>query len=428
MTKIIKLVKGTHDYLGKDIYLLNYLIKTCKNVLKKYCYNEIITPIIEQTKLFKLSIGNNTDIIDKEMYSFLDKHKNEITLRPEGTSGCIRLIIEKNLLYNNKIQKLWYFGPMFRYENTQKGRYRQFNQLGVEVIGIKSIYIEVEIILITIKIWKSIGILKNLRLEINSIGSLKDRFKYKKKLNHYLKNKKKIINKYYNKNYKKNPFRLLESNNLYIKKILKKAPSLYDYLNKKSLLKFKELCKILNKFKIKFHINKNLIRGLNYYNDTVFEWKNNKINSQSTICAGGRYDNLISMLGGKNSYSFGFAIGIERLMILIKSLKEKKVKKRLIDIEIIFLEKEAILKSINLSEKVRKIFPKLKILVNFCNEKLKKKLSKSSKNNVKVVLIIGKNEIKNKFFTFKNLEKNKQKEYSYKKLIKKISNTFKYKK
>ncbi|WP_343183855.1 histidine--tRNA ligase [Buchnera aphidicola (Ceratovacuna keduensis)] len=425
MKKNIKSIKGMNDYIDNKLFLYNYLIKVCKSILKKYCYEEIKTPIIESTELFKMSIGNNTDIIEKEMYSFIDKNNKEITLRPEGTSGCMRSIIENNLLYKNKTQKLWYFGQMFRHENTQKGRYREFHQFGVETIGIKDIYIELEIILITRKIWKFLGILNYLNLEINSIGSKKDRKKYKKKLNNFLKDKKNIIKKYYKKNYKKNPFRLFESNNYYIKKMLKNSPKLFDNLSKKSLLRFKNLTNYLKKFKVKYYINKNLVRGLNYYNDTVFEWKNKKLKSQQTICAGGRYDKLSYSLNNECIPAFGFAIGIERLMILMNMLKKNNLNKNIIDIEIISLEKKSILKSLMISEKIRKKFPKLKIFLNLSNEKLKKKLSKSNKNNVKTILFIGKKEIKNNYYTFKNLNNKIQKKYCYKNLIKKIHNLFK---
>ncbi|WP_343154565.1 histidine--tRNA ligase [Buchnera aphidicola (Pseudoregma panicola)] len=424
MKKIIKSIKGMNDYTGEKLFLYNYLIKVCKNILKKYCYKEIKTPIIENTKLFEKSIGNNTDIIEKEMYSFLDKNNKKITLRPEGTSGCMRSIIENNLLYINKTQKLWYFGQMFRHENTQRGRYREFHQFGVETIGIKDIYIELETILITIKIWKFLGILNFLNLEINSIGSVKERKKYKKKLNNFLEDKKNIIKKHYKKNYKKNPFRLFESNNYYIKKMLKNSPKLFDSLSKKSLLRFQNLENCLKKFKIKYYINKNLVRGLNYYNDTVFEWKNKMLKTQQTICAGGRYDKLSYSLNKKCIPAFGFAIGIERLIILMDILKKNNFNKNIIDIEIIYLEKIAILKSLIISEKIRKKFPKLKIFVNFSSEKIKKKLRKSNKNKVKTILFIGNEEIKNNYYTLKNLKNKTQKKYCYKNLIKKIYNLF----
>ncbi|BGI51427.1 MAG: histidine--tRNA ligase [Buchnera aphidicola (Ceratovacuna japonica)] len=425
MKKKIQSIKGMNDYLENKLFLYNYLINTCKKILKKYCYKEIKTPIVENTELFKKTIGYNTDIIEKEMYSFVDKSKKKITLRPEGTSGCMRSIIENNLLYKNKVQKLWYFGQMFRHENTQKGRYREFHQFGVEAIGIKNIYIELESILITVKIWKYLGILNYLKLEINSIGSEKEREKYKKKLSYFLKDKKKVINKFYKKNYKKNPFRLFDSNNYNIKKILINAPILFDNLGKKSILRFKTFCNCLKKLKIKYYINKNLVRGLDYYNDTVFEWKNKKLKTQQTICAGGRYDKLSYLLNKKYIPAFGFAIGIERLMILTNMLNNNNFDKNSIDIEIIFLKKKDILKTLKISEKIRKKFPKLKIFINFSNEKLKKKLSKSNKNNVKIILFIGKKEIKNNYYTLKILKNKIQKKYSYKNLIKKINSFFK---
>ncbi|WP_343188904.1 histidine--tRNA ligase [Buchnera aphidicola (Chaitoregma tattakana)] len=424
MKKNIKSIKGMNDYIDKKLHLYNYVIEICKNILNKYCYKEIKTPIIEQTDLFKISIGNNTDIIDQEMYSFYDKGGKHLTLRPEGTSGCIRSVIEHNLLYKDKIQKLWYFGPMYRHENTQKGRYREFHQFGVESIGTNSIYIELEIILITIKIWNVLGVSRHLKLEINSIGSIKEREIYKNKLNTFLDSKHNYIKKYYKKNYKKNPLRLFESKNSNIKKVLKLAPLLHKNLSKKTLLRFKHLCNVLKKFKIKYYINKNLVRGLSYYNDTVFEWKNLSLNKKNTVCAGGRYDKLAYILNGKKIPSFGFAIGIERLIILINNLKKNKTKKTTIDIEIIFLDNETILESISISEKIRKKFPTLKIFINFSNERTKKKLKKSYENKVKMVLFIGKQEIEYKCYSIKNLKNKEQKQCTYKELIKEISKLF----
>ncbi|WP_343189755.1 histidine--tRNA ligase [Buchnera aphidicola] len=425
MKKNIKSIKGMNDYIGNELLLYNNIVKICKKILKKHCYEEIKTPVLEHTELFKISIGNNTDIIEKETYSFIDRSKKNVTLRPEGTSGCIRSIIEHNLLYKKKIQKLWYLGSMFRHENTQKGRYREFNQFGIEIVGINNIYIELETILITKKIWENLGILNCLNLEINSIGSIFERKTYIKKFKYFLNDKKKTIEKYYNKNYKKNPFRLFDSKNINIKKILKDAPLLYNSLNEKTLLRFKNLCNILKKFNIKYKINKQLVRGLNYYNDTVFEWKNKKLNTQHTICAGGRYDKLSYLLNKRNIFAFGCAIGIDRLMLLKKYFKKNILKKNTIDIEIIPLEKKMLLKAIKISEKIRKKFPKLSIMTNFSNERLKKKLKKSNINKVKFIILIGKEEIKNKYYTLKNLTKNSQYKYSYKNLIDKINHLFK---
>ncbi|WP_126071618.1 histidine--tRNA ligase [Candidatus Annandia adelgestsuga] len=405
MLNNIKSVRGMHDFLPKTTTIWQKIEYKIKKVLNSYGYNEIKFPIIENNKLFKRAIGNITDIVEKEMYSFYDKNGNYLTLRPEGTASCVRASIENGILYNQE-QRLWYFGPMFRYERPQKGRYRQFNQIGIEIFGLPESNIEIELLMITLRWWKILNISKYMKLEINYIGSIKERKQYKKDLIIFLeKYKNKLDLECKNRLYK-NPLRILDTKNIKIIKILKKAPNLKYYLNKKSISYFNNLLYLLKFFKINYIVNKNLFRGLDYYNNTVFEWKTNFFKNKSiTICAGGRYDNLVKKIGGFDVPAIGCAMGFERLLMLF--LKCKKKKKNIIDYINIYIivhnfNKQNIF--IKFAEILRDLLPKIKVFLDFnYKKKIKKKIIKAKKMKSLFILIENKNKIKTNKLIMKNL-------------------------
>ncbi|CAL4042826.1 Histidine--tRNA ligase [Buchnera aphidicola (Tetraneura ulmi)] len=407
-------MRGIHDYLPKEIYLWNYIEKILKKILKNYCYSEIRIPIMEKTFLFKKTIGSITDIFEKEMYSFIDLGGNKISLRPEGTAGCVRACIENGLLHN-QVQKLWYLGPMFRYERPQKGRYRQFYQFGVETFGYIGIEIDLELILITIRLWKKLNILSKLKLEINSIGSKKSRSLYESDLKKFLyKNKlyldKKSIHRMY-----KNPIRVLDSKNKNTQKILKDAPILKDYLDNLSSVRFKNLCIFLDEMKIKYELNSHLVRGLDYYNDTVFEWKiNDDSSSKKTICAGGRYDKLVENIGGKFTPAMGFAIGMERLILMYKNLSIINKSNSHLNLDINILISELDIEYLKLIEKIRNCFSNLRIKVNFINLSKKKKIEFLNNTKISIVLLILKKDEKSKKIILKNFKTGEIKMVFYK--------------
>ncbi|UDG80331.1 histidine--tRNA ligase [Candidatus Annandia pinicola] len=395
MLKNIRSIRGMYDYLPKTNLIWQKIEYKLKKVLSSYGYNEIKFPIIENTKLFKKSIGNITDIVEKEMYSFNDKSGNNLTLRPEGTVSCVRASLQNGILYNQE-QRLWYLGPMFRYERPQKGRYRQFHQLGIEIFGLPESNIEIELLMITLRWWKILNINKYMKLEINYIGSSEERYKYKKDLIIFLEKYKNELDLDCRNRLYKNPLRILDTKNFKILKILKKAPNLKYYLNNKSLSYFNNLLYFLKFFKINYKINHNLFRGLDYYNGTVFEWKTNFFeNKDITICAGGRYDNLVKQIGGYHTPAIGCAMGLERLLMLFSKCQKKNNFIKYIDIYIIVynLNKQYIL--IKFAEIIRDILPKIKVFFDFNHKKkIKKKIVKAKQMKSSFVIILKKNKIK----------------------------------
>lgn len=428
MIKITSL-KGMKDILPKKSFIWQYIENKIKMILYKYFYLEIRTPIIEKTHLFNISLGQTTDIIKKEMYTFNDKNHISLTLRPENTTSIIRSILENHIFFKNKAQKFWYLGPMFRYENPQHGRYRQFHQFGVETFNMRGPDIDSEIILITNRIFKVLGIQKYLHLELNSLGSKTSRilysnilFKYFKKFKNYLDTN--LIYKLY-----KNPLRLLDNKLNNIKYIVIHTPKILDFIDIKSLQHFEYLKNILNYTNIKYKINTNLVRGLDYYSRTVFEWKTKFLGSQNTICAGGRYDYLIKYLHGKKTPAIGCAIGLERIILLLEKINNLpnniKIKSHILFITL-SNEKKIIIKSIKLLETIRNELPNLIIQITYCNTSLKKQLYKANKNNIHIILLYGHNEFQNNKLTIKDLYNNTQKLLAFKHLIKNLKLIFYY--
>lgn len=394
--KKIQSIRGMNDLLPTESALWQYVEKTVKTVLNSYGYNEIRTPIVEDTALFKRAVGEVTDIVEKEMYTFNDRNDESITLRPELTAGCVRAGIEHGLLYNQE-QRLWYLGQAFRYEKPQKGRYRQFHQFGVEVFGLEGPDIDAELILLTARLWKELGIAEHTTLELNSIGSLASRADYKKALVEYLEQHKALLDEDCKRRMYTNPLRVLDSKNPEIQTILNNAPKLFDYLDEESKLHFSGLCQLLDSAGIKYTINQRLVRGLDYYNRTVFEWVTNSLGAQGTVCGGGRYDGLVNQLGGQSTPGVGFAIGVERLVLLIQTVNDQLKSDNSIDIYMIssgelINGKHTTAIAQQLAEQIRDIMPNRRIMTNYGNTNFKKQFSKADKYGAKLAVIVGGNE------------------------------------
>ncbi|MXP56596.1 histidine--tRNA ligase [Pantoea sp. Mhis] len=402
MAKNIQAVRGMKDYLPVDTAIWQCIENTLKQILNSYGYSEIRLPIVEHTSLFSRAIGEVTDVVEKEMYSFKDRNGESLTLRPEGTAGCVRAAIEHGILLNQE-QRFWYIGPMFRYERPQKGRYRQFHQIGVEIFGLQGPGIDAELIMLTARWWKALGITEYLDLELNSIGSLETRTKYRSELVSFLEKHQNLLDIDCKRRMYTNPLRILDSKNPDIQKLLKNMPTLNEFLDTDSREHFNNLCSLLDDMNIKYHVNNNLVRGLDYYNRTVFEWVTTKLGSQHTICGGGRYDGLVKQLGGRTTYSIGFAMGLERLVLLIKIIKPNINLISNIDIYFIILNQKMQSIAIQLVEKLRDAEPTLKLIVNLEGGKLKKQFSNANKYGARIVLILGENEIKKEQILIKNM-------------------------
>ncbi|SIQ56298.1 histidyl-tRNA synthetase [Marinobacterium stanieri] len=316
----IKAIRGMNDILPDQTPVWQYLENTVKTVLGGYGYSEIRMPIVEQTDLFKRSIGEVTDIVEKEMYTFDDRNGESLTLRPEGTACCVRAGEEHGMLYN-QAQRLWYQGPMFRYEKPQKGRYRQFHQVGVEAFGMAGPDIDAELILISAALWRELGMSDAVVLQLNSLGSNQARAEYKDALVAYLNQHFDRLDEDSQRRLESNPLRILDSKNEQTREILENAPVLSEYLDEESRQDFEQLCAVLDAAGIRYEVNPYLVRGLDYYCKTVFEWVTDKLGAQGTVCAGGRYDGLVKQLGGKPTPAVGFAMGIERLILLLETLE-----------------------------------------------------------------------------------------------------------
>lgn len=309
-----------NDLLPEQSPVWQYLESTVKDVLSTYGYSEMRMPIVEQTNLFKRSIGEVTDIVEKEMYTFEDRNGESLTLRPEGTASCVRAAEEHGLLFN-QMQRFWYQGPMFRYERPQKGRYRQFHQIGVETFGMANADIDAEVILLSARLWKRLGLLDSVTLQLNSLGSNEARAEYKSALVEYLGERKDQLDEDSLRRLDSNPLRILDSKDPNTQLLLNEAPVLSEYLDEESRNHFAELTSILDSAGIAYELNPRLVRGLDYYCKTVFEWVTDKLGAQGTVCAGGRYDGLVKQLGGRETPAVGFAMGIERLILLLETLE-----------------------------------------------------------------------------------------------------------
>ena len=389
----IQSIRGMNDLLPADSSLWQYLESTVNNVLSRYGYQEIRFPIVEQTELFKRSIGEVTDIVEKEMYTFEDRNGESLTMRPEGTASCVRACLQNGLLDNQQVQRLWYAGPMFRYERPQKGRLRQFHQIGVESFGVATADMDAELILITTRLWQQLGIYDAVRLELNSIGSLEARAKYRTALVGFLKQHFDSLDKDSQRRMDTNPLRILDSKNAETQAILDQAPSLEDYLDEESIAHFELLKQLLDTAGIRYTVNPRLVRGLDYYSKTVFEWVTDHLGAQGTVCAGGRYDGLVEQLGGKPAAAVGFAMGIERLCLLIQELDKVPA-----DIGsgphvyFVVAGDRAQLAAFSLAEQLREQLPQLKLQLHCGGGSFKSQFKKADKSGAHLALVLGDDE------------------------------------
>ncbi|KTR99354.1 histidine--tRNA ligase [Pantoea dispersa] len=393
MAKNIQAIRGMNDYLPADTAIWQRIEGTLKQVLASYGYSEIRLPIVEQTPLFSRAIGEVTDVVEKEMYTFEDRNGESLTLRPEGTAGCVRAGIEHGLLYNQE-QRLWYIGPMFRYERPQKGRYRQFHQMGVEVFGLQGPDVDAELIMLTHRWWKALGIADHVELELNSIGSLDARANYRSALVAFLEQHKEVLDEDCKRRMYTNPLRVLDSKNPDIQTLLNDAPTLGEFLDEESREHFSGLCALLDDAGIKYRINQRLVRGLDYYNRTVFEWVTSSLGSQGTVCGGGRYDGLVEQLGGRATPAVGFAMGLERLVLLVQAVNPEFEPTRIVDVYVIASGQGVQSAAMQLAEKLRDADPALKLMTNFGGGNFKKQFARADKWGARVALVLGEDEVK----------------------------------
>lgn len=406
MSQIIKAIRGMNDILPSDSKVWQFVEGEMRRIVSAYGYQEIRTPVVEKTQLFARSIGEATDIIEKEMYTFNDRNDESLSLRPEYTAGCVRAGIEQGLLYNQE-QRLWYLGPLFRYERPQKGRYRQFHQMGAEVFGLSGPAIEAELILLSARIWAAVGIADKVRLEINSLGSNEARANYRNVLVDYFNAHKEQLDEDSLRRLETNPLRILDSKNPAMQSLNENAPKLIDHLDTESKAEFEELCGMLKAAGIDYQINTQLVRGLDYYNGTVFEWVTDALGSQGAVCGGGRYDSLVSQLGGKDTPGIGFAIGMERLVALVV-LSETQPQDELIDCYIVNSGENATMHALLLAESLRNRWPELKIRTHCGAGNFKKQLKKADSSGARIALVLGESEIQSNQVGIKYLREHRE--------------------
>jgi len=391
----IQAVRGMNDILPEQTPVWQFVESRVRKVLAQYGYQEIRMPIVEQTDLFKRSIGEVTDIVEKEMYTFDDRNGDSLTLRPEGTAGCVRAAEEHGLLFN-QTRRLWYTGPMFRHERPQKGRYRQFHQIGVECFGMSGPDIDAELLFLTERLWRELGLAEHTRLEINSIGSSESRKVYRSALVDYLGQFTAELDADSQRRLETNPLRILDSKDPSTRKILEGAPSLEHYLDDESRDHFERLKALLDAAGVQYTVNPALVRGLDYYGKTVFEWITDSLGAQGTVCAGGRYDGLVEQLGGKPTVAVGFALGLERLILLLETLGlVPDYVNSNADVYVTAMGDGAVAAALVLAEKLRAALPD-RVIVSHCGGgSFKSQMKKADRSGAKYAVILGENEVAN---------------------------------
>ncbi len=401
MANNIQAIRGMHDVLPDETPLWQYIEGMLREVLSTYGYSEIRLPIVEKTELFKRSIGEVTDIVEKEMYTFEDRNGDSLTLRPEGTAGCLRACLEHGLLHN-QVHRLWYYGPMYRHERPQKGRYRQFIQLGVETYGMSGPDIDAELIILMDRLWKKLGIRDKVRLQLNSLGTIEERLVYRAVLVDYFRGHLDQLDEDSLRRLETNPLRILDTKNPAMQTLVANAPELMDYLGAESLAHFNTLTAILDDLGISYEITTRLVRGLDYYSKTVFEWVTDELGSQGTVSAGGRYDSLVEQLGGKANFAVGFAMGIERLLALIE-VSGHVTTPRPVDVFMIRVGETAEREGLRLAEAIRNEVHGLKLQVNCGGGSFKSQFKKADKSGADFALILGDDEVSRGELSLKSL-------------------------
>lgn len=408
-----------NDCLPTQSPLWQKLENTVKNVISAYGYNEVRMPIVEETNLFSRAVGEETDVVSKEMYTFDDRNGDSLTLRPEGTAGCVRSCIQNSLI-NRDEQRLWYMGPMFRHERPQKGRYRQFHQCGVEVFGLNGPDVDAELIMMTARLWRELGINEHVRLELNSIGSQEDRADYRTALVAFLEQHIDVLDEDCKRRMHTNPLRVLDTKNPDVQAILGDAPRLSEYLGEESKAHFAGLCELLDAAGIEYTVNERLVRGLDYYNRTVFEWITESLGAQGTVCGGGRYDGLVEQLGGKPTPAVGFAMGLERLVLMLETLELTDVR-RSVDVYVVTAGEGTMMAGMKLAELLRESIPGVRVMNHFGGGNFKKQFKRADKVGAVVALVLGENEVTDNTVVLKDLAGGEQETYNQAEVAEKIA-------
>jgi len=401
LSKSIQAIRGMNDLLPTQAPRWQTIETTLRTILESYGYQEIRMPIVEKTELFCRSIGEVTDIVEKEMYTFADRNGDSLSLRPEGTACCVRAGIEHGLFYN-QIQRLWYMGPMFRHERPQKGRLRQFHQIGAEIYGLAGADIDAELILMLARFWKLLG-LQEISLQINSLGSANARAMYREHLVAYFSAQPHLLDEDSKRRLQTNPLRILDSKNPDLQSLIQGAPQLLDHLDAESQAHFAELRAILDAAGISYTVNPRLVRGLDYYNRTVFEWVTQSLGAQGTVCAGGRYDSLVEQIGGQSTPAIGFALGLERLVALLEQ-QATPVRDTSPHAYFILAGNEALVRQgLLFAEQLRDALPQLRILTHCGGGSFKNQFKRADKSGARFALILGEEEWANQQITLKSL-------------------------
>ncbi|MYL23272.1 histidine--tRNA ligase [Halomonas alkaliantarctica] len=408
--KKIQAIRGMNDLLPSESARWQFFEAKVRALMARYGFDEIRTPIVEQTALFARSIGEVTDIVEKEMYTFDDRNGDSLTLRPEGTASCVRAAMEHGLLHN-QTQRLWYQGPMFRHERPQKGRYRQFHQVGVETYGFDGPDIDAEVILLSARLWQELGLSEHVTLEINSLGSSEARAAYRDTLVAYFEQHRDVLDEDSLRRLTTNPLRILDSKSEAMAQMLDGAPRLMDHLDAESREHFEQLKAMLDAAGIPYVVNPRLVRGLDYYCRTVFEWTTTALGSQGTVCAGGRYDGLVEQLGGKPTPAVGFAMGIERLILLLETLA-------LIpddalggcDVYLVPMDAGTTVSALTLAERLRGELPELRLQLHCGGGSFKSRMKKADKSGARYALLLGEDEQQAQEITLKFLRDEREQE------------------
>lgn len=398
MSKAIQAIRGMNDLLPDTLGLWQHIEQTTSAVLCAYGYREIRFPILEKTELYRRSIGEVTDIVEKEMYTFDDRNGDSLTLRPEGTAGCVRAGVENGLLHN-QYQRLWYAGPMFRHERPQKGRYRQFHQFGVEAFGMEGPDIDAELIILSARLWRSLG-LRELSLQINTLGTAECRIHYRQKLVEYFEKHHSLLDEDSRRRLGSNPLRILDSKNPAMQAMIAQAPSLLEHLDGASRAHFDQLKAMLDDAAVAYTVNPRLVRGLDYYTRTVFEWVTGTLGAQGTVCAGGRYDGLVEQLGGRPTAAAGFALGMERLVELAA---QQQIAGRNITPHVYFalMGDSATRRGMQLAELLRD--EGLRVECNCGGGSLKSQMKRADRSGAAYALLLGESEVLANLVSIKSL-------------------------
>jgi histidyl-tRNA synthetase len=397
----IQAIRGMHDTMPAQIGDWHYIENLLRQLTAAYGYQEARSPILESTALFSRSVGEESDIVTKEMYTFADRSNESVTLRPEGTVGCARAALEHGILFK-QTQRLWYMGPMFRYERPQKGRLRQFHQFGIEAFGMTGPDIDAEIIALSAQLWQLLGVEKHVYLEINSLGTAQARGAHRTALVNYFNQHADLLDEDSQRRLITNPLRILDSKNPAMQEMLAGAPALLDYLDDESAAHFATLQQFLDALGIRYRVNPRLVRGLDYYTKTVFEWMTHDLGAQGTICAGGRYDGLVEQLGGEPTPAFGFALGIERLIDLMHLAHAPRALASP-HAYFVLLGESAVQSGLVIAQQLRLALPSLRLLMNAGAGSVKSQFKRADKSGASVALILGDDEIAENVIALKDL-------------------------